>query len=47
MSKRRAKAKKLPWVDMTVTRVKLNAEQAVLSCCNLLNWAASASDVNS
>ena len=28
-----AKSKKLPWVDMALTRVKLNSEQAVLSCC--------------
>ena len=27
-------SKKLPWVDMQITRVHLNPEQAVLSCCN-------------
>ena len=32
-SKTKTKSKKLPWVDMQITRVHLNPEQAVLSCC--------------
>ena len=33
-TKIKAKFKKLPWEDMTVTRVHLNPEQAVLTCCD-------------
>ena len=41
MSKRKAKAiRKLVWEDMTVTRVNLNPEQAVLSCCDTLSRGA-------
>ena len=29
--------KKLPWVDMEVTRVYLNPERAVLSCCDSIS----------
>jgi len=33
MRKGLRKKKKLPWQRMGITRVKLNPEQAVLSCC--------------
>lgn len=31
---KRKKNKKLPWTGFEITRVKLDPEQAVLTCCN-------------
>ncbi len=36
MAKRKTKKKKLPWTGFEITRVKLDPEQAVLSCCNVV-----------
>ena len=37
---RKTRVKKLPWGDMTVTRVNLNPEQAVLTCCDNISRRA-------
>jgi len=37
---------KKKWIDMEITRVKLNPEQAVLSCCSQLAGRAAATDYN-